>query len=103
MSDLSAAALAMYVSVALIKAYLFMRVYPWIVAGIVRTHWRKTGSVTSRYFVWVAIAPAVMGFAVAAVWPLLLPSEGRRLLRPYNAFGVARDCMRATAIPHDKQ
>ena len=102
MSDLSAGILAMYVSVALIKAYLLMLVYPWIVAGMTRMHWRKTGSVTGGYFAWVVLATATFGVVAAAMWPILLLLEGRRLLRPYNAFGVARDCMRATAIPHDK-
>lgn len=102
MSDLFAVALAMYVSVSVLKAYFFLLVYPWIVAGTVRMHWRKTGSATGGYFAWVAFAVVLFGLIVAAVWPLLLLVEGRRILHPYNAFGVMRSCMRGAAIPHDK-
>ncbi len=102
MSDFLATFLAVYVSVLFIKTYYLLKVYPHAVAGVVRAHWRVTGSVTKKYFASVAFGIATVGAVIAMLWPLLLFVEGRRVLHPYNAFGVTRSSMRGVLASHDQ-
>lgn len=93
--------LAAYASMMLMKGWYIGTVLPFVIGAAQRASFRIRGEwETGRIFYPVMFYMA--GTTLAALWPILLFVEGRRILFPYNLFAARRNTMRGIFRAHSQ-